>query len=119
MPLTSSALVASESLKVVEKAWGHEEWIVNEDEYCGKFLHLNKGATCSYHYHPIKRETFRLIEGEVDLNVDGEQVRLRGAITIRPGTPHQFTGITNAIILEVSSHHDDADVVRITESTKC
>ena len=28
----------------VEKVWGHEEWIVNNELYCGKKLFVKKGG---------------------------------------------------------------------------
>lgn len=36
--------------------------------------------------------------------------------TIMPGDKHKFKGVTQAVILETSTHHDDDDVVRLTES---
>ena len=30
-------------MKVVEKGWGHELWIVNKSEYCGKRMFFEKG----------------------------------------------------------------------------
>lgn len=39
-------------------------------------------------------------------------------ITLMPGTPHAFQGMTEgATLLEISTTHDDSDVVRLTEST--
>ncbi len=101
-------------IKVVPKKWGTEWWIVN-DEYCGKLLHIKQGKRCSLHYHPVKKETFYVLEGKVNFNIDGVYFA-QTPITIEPGTPHQFYGITDATILEISTHHDDKDVVRITES---
>lgn len=108
-----------EMVKTVKKVWGQEDWIVNCDEYCGKFLRLNKGATSSYHYHRIKKETFYCINGQVVLTVNGRDYMLNQFSrpkTILPGQTHKFRGITSAVILEISSHHNDNDVVRITES---
>ena len=108
-----------ETDKVVEKVWGKEVWIVNNEDYCGKFLHINKGAECSYHYHPVKRETFKAICGQVGLTVDGKGYMLNSFSrpkTIQPGTPHCFRGLTDAILLEISTHHDDDDVVRLKET---
>jgi hypothetical protein len=31
-----------------KKAWGHELWIVNDDEYCGKLLVFNKDKKIFY-----------------------------------------------------------------------
>ena len=101
---------------VVDKVWGREEIIVNNDKYCGKLLYLNAGATCSLHYHPKKQETFYCLKGTVLLLVQGEEFFLEEPYTILPNAPHQFHGITDAVLLEVSTPHRDDDVVRLTES---
>ena len=103
-------------MKEVKKVWGHEEWLVNNDKYCGKLLHLDKGAQCSFHYHPIKQETFHCLAGEVMLSVKGVEFLLKEPYTINPDTTHSFYGITDAVILEISTHHSDSDVVRLTSS---
>ncbi len=100
----------------VKKVWGKEIWIVNNDDYCGKLLLLDKGAKCSDHYHPKKRETFYCLKGEVLLRVDGYEFLLQVPYTIPPNTRHSFLGITKATILEVSTHHEEDDVVRISDS---
>ncbi len=102
--------------EIIDKKWGYEEIIVNNAEYCGKFLNINKGGKSSVHYHKNKRETFHCIKGEVLLNVSGREFIMTEPCTINPSTPHSFLGITDAVILEISTHHDDSDVVRLTES---
>jgi len=111
--------VTKETMKQVPKVWGSELWLVNEPEYCGKLLFLDKGATCSYHRHPVKKETFYALVGQVALTVDGRNYMLNPFSrpkTIQPGQLHQFHGITDAVIMEVSTHHEDTDVERISES---
>ncbi len=103
-------------MEEVKKVWGSETILVNNDLYCGKLLHIDKGATCSYHYHPVKQETFHCLEGEVLLSVKGAEFLLEEPYTINPNTPHKFYGITDAVILEVSTPHSDEDVVRLEES---
>ena len=101
----------------VEKVWGREVWIANEPEYCGKLLYVNKGASGSLHYHPKKKETFYLLRGKIEL--EHGDIMLSAwpePITIQAGVPHRFTAQEDAIILEVSTHHDDEDVIRIEES---
>lgn len=100
----------------VKKVWGKEVWVVNNDKYCGKLLHLNAGATCSYHYHQEKQETFYCLEGDVWLTVEGEEFLLEEPYTIYPCRPHKFFGISNAVILEVSTTHREDDVVRLSDS---
>lgn len=106
-------------MKEVKKAWGKELWIVNLPEYCGKLLYLDKGAESSYHYHKEKQETFYCLEGEVSLRIEDMDYILKPGgtpMTIKPGALHSFRGIRNSVILEVSTHHDDKDIVRLTES---
>jgi mannose-6-phosphate isomerase-like protein (cupin superfamily) len=50
-------------LKVVEKLWGREEWIVNNELYCAKRLIVDPGFSCSLHSHNIKDETFVIQDG--------------------------------------------------------
>jgi len=101
-------------LKTVNKVWGREKWIVNCPDYCGKLLLVHKGASSSLHYHPKKKETFYVLEGKARLTVGNKEVST--PITIEPNTPHRFYGITDTVILEVSTFHSDDDVVRMEES---
>ena len=108
-----------ENMTEVEKKWGHEVWIVNNEYYCAKLLHLCRGATSSLHYHPKKRETFYMIEGIAVLVVENKSYLLSPYSrpkTIECQDKHSFRGVTDCIILEVSTSHSDEDVVRLTES---
>jgi len=101
----------------VEKVWGKEVWIANEPEYCGKLLYVNRGASGSLHYHPKKKETFHLLQGRIELEYgDTTLSAWPEPITIQAGILHRFTAFVDSVILEVSTHHDDEDVVRIEES---
>ena len=53
-------------MKKVEKGWGYELWIHNDEEYCGKLLYFKKGKKCSLHYHEKKKETFYLQDGKLE-----------------------------------------------------
>ena len=57
--------MTSSEIKFVPKGWGHEKWIVNTDEYCGKLLFFEEGKRCSWHYHKLKDETFYLQSGKL------------------------------------------------------
>jgi len=107
-------------LKEVIKKWGKEVIIVNEPEYCGKLLYVDKGASGSLHYHPKKKETFYLLEGMINLEYDDALFKmfesLAGSITLLPNTVHRFTAILDSILLEISTYHDDDDVVRLEPS---
>lgn len=110
-----------QTLKDVKKAWGKELWIVNCPQYCGKLLYLDKGAESSIHYHKEKQETFYSLQGTAGLTIDGKDYMLTPFSrpkTVKPGQRHSFTGITDAVIIEISTYHDDKDIVRLTESKK-
>jgi mannose-6-phosphate isomerase-like protein (cupin superfamily) len=101
-------------LKVVLKVWGREEWIVNNDAYCGKQLILRKGCQCSLHRHPVKRETFYVAAGMVSMEVGDRTFTMMpgDSVDVAPGTWHRFSGLRDSVIFEFSTHHDDADVER-------
>ena len=108
-----------EELQEVEKTWGKELWIVNCLEYCGKLLSLSKGALSSLHFHKEKKETFYALKGQVALTIAGKDYMLSPFSrpkTIKPLQVHSFRGITDATILEISTHHDDSDVFRLSGS---
>ena len=50
------------------KAWGWQQEIVNNEEYCGKLLHVIPGFRCSTHFHRLKLETFLIKSGEMLLS---------------------------------------------------
>ncbi len=111
--------MTKEDTSVHPKKWGKEIWIVNNENYCSKLLYVDKNGEASFHLHRKKRETFYGLNGQVILTVDDKDYMLNPFSrpkTIEPGTPHKFRAITDAIILEVSTPHDEADVFRATES---
>ncbi len=105
-------------MRIVPKDWGREIIRVNNELYCLKELHITPGWQCSLHRHLTKDETFLHVTGEVFLQTgysggifrrvgNGERIR------IHPRTWHRFASPTGGMLLEVSTHHDDADVERV------
>lgn len=84
-----------------------EFWIANEEQlgYCGKFLFVFDGQTCPYHYHAKKHETFFVVKGRVRMKVDGEDKEFAegDVLPMAAGTSHSFTGVGDALLLEVST----------------
>ncbi len=103
------------------KAWGSEEWIVNNDSYCLKFLNFKKGASFSYHFHLNKLETWYVLRGSLKLeyfdlaNADKMVTNLKvgSIIHIPPGNPHKLTALEDSLIVEVSTTHREEDSYRI------
>ncbi len=83
-----------------------EYWVANEQSagYCGKFLFVFDGQTCPAHHHNVKHETFFVVKGRVKMTTDGAARTMREGDTLvmAPGTRHSFTGMGNALLLEVS-----------------
>lgn len=112
-------MITEGELEIVEKGWGHEEIIVNNDEYCGKLLKFKAGKKCSLHLHMQKHETFYVLEGSGYLAAPTPDDHF--AIQLNPGTIlqipqlslHQVIATTDMTIIEFSTTHYDDDSYRI------
>ena len=107
--------------ETIQKVWGLEELCVNNEKYCAKLLHLHRDYQCSVHFHKEKDETFYIMEGKVLMEVGTEEPYVMhpgDSVRIRPGVSHRFTGVTCAIILEVSTTDKKEDSYRSTQSQK-
>jgi len=83
-----------------------EYWVANDARagYCGKFLFVFDGQICPEHRHETKHETFFVVKGKVRMVAGGEE-RIMGegdVLVMEPGAAHHFTGVGNALLLEVS-----------------
>ena len=114
--------IEEKALKVVDKDWGKEIWLVNDKayNYCSKFLVLADGYRSSYHYHNKKTETFTILRGTVlmEYNDEYKLMNIGDKIDINPGDLHSFTGLEASLILEASTHHEDSDTIRLAQSGK-
>lgn len=103
------------------KGWGEEVWIVNTDKYCGKLLKFKKGSMFSDHYHINKDEAWYVLSGVLELRhynlKDADrlvtEIRPGMVVHIPPSTPHQLVAKEDAVIVEVSTPHDETDSYRI------
>jgi quercetin dioxygenase-like cupin family protein len=112
----------TQDIKHVEKGWGHEKWIVNKPEYCGKLLFFNKGKRCSWHYHKIKDEVFYLQSGLMMVYYsDDDDISAANQIMLHPGDSfhvyvglrHQMVALEDSELFEFSTQHFDSDSNRI------
>jgi sialic acid synthase SpsE/quercetin dioxygenase-like cupin family protein len=80
--------------------------IVNR-EYCKKLLIILPGQKHPVHMHKEKEETFQLLYGDLEINIDGVERTLKpGDIqTVLRGTNHSFTSVKGAIFEEISTTH--------------
>lgn len=109
--------MAQEGL-VVNKDWGQEEYVCNNEDYCGKFLYVKPGYVCSIHRHLVKKETFYVLAGEGCIGVDGNIARVvqGNIVNIPVGIYHFFASVTGMTLLEISTHHEDTDCQRANQS---
>ena len=109
--------------KIVDKAWGQEIWIHNDEEYCGKILRFNKaGSKFSMHYHIIKKESWYVAKGSFEYKLKNTEtaeeeslhIKVGDCITIERGHPHQLIALeNNSEVFEVSTQHFDPDSYRV------
>jgi len=109
-------------MKHVEKGWGHEKWIVNKPEYCGKLLFFEKGKRCSWHFHKLKDEVFYIQSGLVMVYYsDDDEIASAFQTLLRPGDSfhvyiglrHQIVALEDSEVFEFSMQHFDSDSHRI------
>lgn len=118
--------LASFAINTVKKLWGVEYWITNTPRYCLKFLKVIPGYQCSIHAHKKKSETFIGVMGTLKLEIHNGDKSIMDTIglspgkqyDLAPGTFHSFQANNVSWVIEVSSHHDDKDVIRIQESRR-
>lgn len=110
------------NMKIYEKSWGYEKWIVNNEMFCGKILHINKNASGSYHYHKIKNEVFYVQSGKIKLRYSSDDdITLADEIVLNCGEKfeipvnlrHQIIGLEESDIFEISTQHFESDSYRI------
>ncbi len=109
-------------MKYVKKGWGHELWIVNKPEYCGKLLFLKQGKRCSWHYHKLKDEVFYLQSGKIlvkygitDNMEETEELVLEPGqnFHVYTGLRHQMIALEDSELFEFSTQHFDSDSYRL------
>jgi sialic acid synthase SpsE/quercetin dioxygenase-like cupin family protein len=96
--------------------------IVNR-EYCKKLLILLPGQRHPEQYHEQKEETFHVLHGDLELELDGDPRSLGpgDVVTVERGVHHAFRTEGGAVIEEISTTHcgDDSFYVdaAIAENT--
>jgi mannose-6-phosphate isomerase-like protein (cupin superfamily) len=120
-PLFHNNSIKKSATSRVEKGWGHETIIVNNELYCGKILHFHTGSKFSMHFHMKKRETWYVASGEflfrwintTNADVIEETLKIGDTITNFVGDPHQIICLKEGDIFEVSTTHYDSDSYRV------
>ena len=106
------------SVKIVPKVWGQEQWLVNNEKYCGKKMLIKDGYYCSYHKHKIKDETFYILDGALEVVKEGQYLIVKTGETLhlKPNEYHSFRALKDTTFFEFSTQHLDEDNYRLTQS---
>lgn len=111
--------------KYVEKEWGYELWLVNDESLnlCSKILFIKKGSKGSCHMHDNKREYWFVQSGKCILRIHKMQqsspqtvqtVLDKGeSFFIDRLTAHQLEALEDTTIIETSTFHRDEDSYRL------
>lgn len=119
-------VIQPHQMKYVSKPWGWEQWICNNEKYCGKKLFIKQGHWLSFHHHNIKDEVLYVDSGAIWFTHDeigndvGQHVigwvklDIGYAFHVTPGVKHQMHAIQDTMLLEFSTQHFDEDSIRTT-----
>ena len=109
------------SEKIVEKPWGYEKWIANNEHNVVRELLIRKGEAVSLQYHEKKVETLYVIEGKAlyTLERPGEKrtERVIGPGTILNQYPyeiHRQRALEDFRFIEVSTPELE-DIIRLED----
>ena len=91
--------------------------VVNRD-YCKKLLVSLPGQLHPEQYHKQKEETFHVLYGDLELELNGKlQILGPGdVLTVMPGVRHKFRSVSGAVVEEISSTHFKNDSFYTDES---
>lgn len=123
-------MLGEQDYHLVDKSWGFEHWIVNNDLYCGKelvCLYNRWSSKGKFHYHREKSETFYITTGELEIELQQIEekygkvanvgrlsrfvMREGDSLSLEPFIAHRFRARTAPIakFFEFSTHHEDGD----------
>ena len=109
--------------KLTMKDWGMEIEMVNTPLYCWKILicvHRRWSSKGKFHYHKIKDETFYIVRGQLELDIQGKVYLLnpKSTFRVKPFRPHRFRSVANSCVFyEISTQHLDSDSIRMPNAT--
>lgn len=104
---------------VVNKPWGYEYLIYQNEQVAVWYLHLKEGAATSLHCHPKKKTGIIVLKGEtvVSFLQDSHSMKPLSKLVIRPGLFHSTRAVSagGADLLEFETPVDKGDLVRFKD----
>jgi len=105
----------------VEKPWGHEIWLVMNEFYTYKLIHMKTGCQCSLQSHDYKIEANYIIEGKAKVLLENDKGEMEEFIfgvgqgwEVPLKRKHRVISLEDYTALEVSTSHLD-DITRYSD----
>ncbi|MEX2283731.1 MAG: N-acetylneuraminate synthase family protein [Gemmatimonadota bacterium] len=91
--------------------WGATIITCVNRSYCKKLVIQTPGQKHPSHYHKRKEETFQVLYGELEVEVEGRRRKLLPGDTllVQQGVWHEFSSQTGVIFEEISTQHYNDD----------
>lgn len=105
---------------VVNKPWGYEYLMFQNDTAAAWVLHLNHNQSTSMHCHPTKKTSLVVLSGEVTSSTLEGWLHLRAgdAVIIDEGVFHTTKAVSpdGVLLVEVESPPNKKDLVRLKDA---
>lgn len=105
----------------IDKPWGYEDILERNSAFVIKRILLRQGSRSSLQLHHHKQEWVTIEEGAIDLwiGIDQDALEVRRLTAgdhyrVPPETIHRVEAVTDCLLLEVCTPHDD-DIVRLQD----
>lgn len=104
---------------IVNKPWGYEYLVYENDDVGLWFLHINENQSTSMHCHPQKTTGLVVLDGSIELSflADKRKLNKLDKVMIRRGLFHSSKAISfgGARIFEIETPKDKHDLVRLND----
>jgi len=80
-------------------------------QYCKKLIIQLPRQKHPYHFHKVKEETFQLLYGDLEVELEGKRIKVQpgDTVLVEPGMWHKFHTLDGVIFEEVSTTHFNND----------
>lgn len=107
--------------EMVKKGWGYERILHNGDGYTFKLLSFFNNSQGSLHFHANKTETWYIQGGDIELTIIDPETGKHETHKLGDGDivhiprlhAHRVKALTDTLIFEASTPHEDSDTYRI------
>lgn len=105
---------------IVNKPWGYEYLVYENEEIALWHLHINQGESTSMHCHPKKTTGLILLNGQAILSflADKRIIEAPDKVMIRRGLFHQTKALSEGGVdlFEIETPNDKSDLVRLKDN---